>query len=92
MAVVPVVRPQAGDVVGERQALREPQHPKVAVLACSDSRVAPEIVFDQPLGSLFVVVSPAILLTSRPSDRSNTPWRSWAFRCTSSLATRDVEA
>jgi carbonic anhydrase len=28
--------------------------PRAALLACSDSRVAPEIVFDQPLGSLFV--------------------------------------
>ena len=31
------------------------QSPSVAVLACSDSRVAPEIVFDRGLGELFVV-------------------------------------
>jgi carbonic anhydrase len=31
------------------------QHPDVVVLACSDSRVAPELVFDQKLGDLFVV-------------------------------------
>ena len=31
------------------------QHPFAAILACSDSRVAPEIVFDQGLGDLFVV-------------------------------------
>lgn len=27
----------------------------MVVLACSDSRVAPEMIFDQPLGKLFVV-------------------------------------
>jgi carbonic anhydrase len=31
------------------------QSPAVAVLACSDSRVAPESIFDQGLGELFVV-------------------------------------
>jgi carbonic anhydrase len=31
------------------------QSPTVAVLACSDSRVAPELLFDQGLGELFVV-------------------------------------
>jgi len=31
------------------------QHPLAAVVACSDSRVGPEIVFDQGLGDLFVV-------------------------------------
>ncbi len=30
------------------------QHPFCAVLACADSRVAPEIIFDQNLGDLFV--------------------------------------
>ncbi len=34
------------------------QHPLAAVLACSDSRVAPEILFDQGLGDLFVVRVP----------------------------------
>ena len=29
------------------------QYPIAAVVACSDSRVAPEILFDQPLGSIF---------------------------------------
>ena len=40
-----------------RQSLAKSQNPKVAVLACSDSRVAPETVFDQSLGDLFVVRS-----------------------------------
>jgi carbonic anhydrase len=31
------------------------QHPIAAVLCCSDSRVPPEIVFDQGLGDLFIV-------------------------------------
>jgi carbonic anhydrase len=31
------------------------QHPFAAVLGCSDSRVPPEIIFDQGLGDLFVV-------------------------------------
>lgn len=33
-----------------------PEHtPKAAVLACSDARVPPSVLFDQPAGSLFVV-------------------------------------
>ena len=31
------------------------QHPQAEILSCSDSRVPPEIVFDQGLGDLFVV-------------------------------------
>jgi carbonic anhydrase len=31
------------------------QHPHAEILSCSDSRVPPEIVFDQGLGDLFVV-------------------------------------
>jgi len=31
------------------------QHPFAAILCCSDSRVPPEILFDQSLGDLFVV-------------------------------------
>jgi carbonic anhydrase len=34
--------------------LAEAPEPRAAILACSDSRIAPEIVFDQPLGKLFV--------------------------------------
>jgi len=33
-----------------------PEHaPKAAILACSDARVPPSVIFDQPAGSLFVV-------------------------------------
>jgi len=31
------------------------QHPIAVILACADSRVAPELIFDQGLGDLFVV-------------------------------------
>jgi carbonic anhydrase len=38
-----------------RAARAEAQYPIVAVLACADSRVPPEIVFDQGPGEVFVV-------------------------------------
>ena len=37
-----------------RNALVEGQAPFAAILRCADSRVAPEVIFDQPLGKLFV--------------------------------------
>lgn len=40
-----------------RESLATSQHPKAVVLACSDSRVAPELIFDQNLGDLFVIRS-----------------------------------
>lgn len=38
-----------------RSHLTEGQHPFATILACSDSRVPPELVFDQGFGDLFVV-------------------------------------
>ena len=38
-----------------REQLAAGQHPFAVVLCCSDSRVAPEILFDQKLGDLFVI-------------------------------------
>ena len=38
-----------------REQLSTGQHPFAVVLCCSDSRVAPEIIFDQKLGDLFVI-------------------------------------
>lgn len=38
--------------------LSRAQSPIAAILACSDSRVSPEIVFDQPLGSVFAARTP----------------------------------
>lgn len=42
-------------VVSLRRKLAAGQQPHVIILSCSDSRVAPELVFDQNLGDLFVV-------------------------------------
>lgn len=39
----------------EREMLARGQTPPITVLACSDSRVPPELVFNQSLGALFVV-------------------------------------
>lgn len=43
------------DLMVERAALLNSQHPFAAVLACADSRIAPEYVFDTGLGELFSV-------------------------------------
>ena len=50
-------KPKMRDLVASRNGLAKSQSPKVMVLACSDSRVAPELIFDQSLGDLFVVRS-----------------------------------
>ena len=39
---------------GLRTELAKGQQPFAIVLGCADSRVGPEIIFDQPLGNLFV--------------------------------------
>jgi carbonic anhydrase len=39
----------------ERPALAQSQHPFAIILGCADSRVAPELAFDQTRGRLFVV-------------------------------------
>jgi carbonic anhydrase len=41
--------------VERRTQLAQGQHPIAIVLTCSDSRVAPELYFDQGLGDLFVI-------------------------------------
>ena len=41
--------------VKRRMEIASGQHPFAVILGCADSRVAPEIVFDQGLGDLFVV-------------------------------------
>jgi len=46
---------RSGSLVGLRHKLASGQQPHTIVLACSDSRVSPELVFDQSLGDLFVV-------------------------------------
>ena len=47
--------PQPRDLVREREAVAQAQHPKAVILTCGDSRLSPEIVFDQKLGDVFVV-------------------------------------
>ena len=46
---------QPRDVAARRTAVATGQHPPAMVLACADSRVPPELLFDQGLGDLFVV-------------------------------------
>jgi carbonic anhydrase len=46
---------QAGDLVAARKAVVGSQHPYAVILTCSDSRVDPELVFDETLGQLFDV-------------------------------------
>jgi carbonic anhydrase len=43
---------QSSDV---REQLTKGQHPFAIILSCSDSRVPPEIIFDQGLGNLFII-------------------------------------
>ena len=43
------------DTILWRQSLTKGQHPFATVLGCSDSRVSPELVFDEGLGDLFVI-------------------------------------
>jgi len=44
-----------GQTAERRTELAKTQHPFAGIVSCSDSRVPPEIVFDQGLGDLFVV-------------------------------------
>jgi len=44
-----------GQTTERRSELTKSQHPFAVIVSCSDSRVPPEIVFDQGLGDLFVV-------------------------------------
>lgn len=41
--------------IGERQKLAGSQAPYAIILSCSDSRVPPELIFDEGLGEIFVV-------------------------------------
>jgi carbonic anhydrase len=45
----------ARQTIERRTSIAQQQHPFAAVLGCSDSRVPPELLFDQGLGDLFVV-------------------------------------
>ena len=43
------------DTLSRQRELVSGQHPHAEVLSCADSRVPPEIIFDQGLGDLFIV-------------------------------------
>lgn len=43
------------NLITDRAELSKGQAPNVAVLACSDSRVGPELLFDETIGQLFIV-------------------------------------
>lgn len=44
-----------GDLTARRDEVAPGQQPFAMVLSCADSRVPPELIFDQTLGALFVV-------------------------------------
>jgi carbonic anhydrase len=48
-------KPRTHELVSARHQLASGQNPNVIVLSCSDSRVPPEVIFDQSLGDLFVI-------------------------------------
>jgi carbonic anhydrase len=48
-------KPHAQTSMERRATFAAGQSPMAAVLCCADSRVAPEILFDQPLGEIFSV-------------------------------------
>jgi carbonic anhydrase len=41
--------------LARRKALEKGQHPFAVILDCADSRVSPELLFDEGLGDLFVI-------------------------------------
>lgn len=51
-------------VADRRDAVEHGAHPYAAVLCCSDTRVSPEIVFDEGLNDLFVVRNAGNVVTS----------------------------
>jgi carbonic anhydrase len=48
-------KPESRNLVSLRQKLVSGQSPEAIILSCSDSRVGPELIFDQSLGEIFVV-------------------------------------
>ncbi|MFN8677592.1 MAG: carbonic anhydrase [Thermomicrobiales bacterium] len=43
------------DLAADREATAGGQHPFAVIVSCADSRVPPELIFDQTVGDLFVV-------------------------------------
>ena len=46
---------ESSDDAEERELTAKGQHPFAAILTCADSRLSPEIIFDQSIGDVFVV-------------------------------------
>lgn len=46
---------EAKPTMARREATAKAQHPFAIVVGCADSRTAPEIIFDQSIGDLFVI-------------------------------------
>ena len=46
-----------------REAIKTTQKPFAIILGCSDSRVSPEIIFDQWLGDLFIIRVARVMLS-----------------------------
>jgi carbonic anhydrase len=55
-------KPLSRNLPALRESLVEGQHPRAAVLCCSDSRVPAEFIFDQGPGDLFVVRTAGLVL------------------------------
>ncbi len=53
-----------GKAIKDRQKLATGQEPHTVILSCSDSRVPPEIIFDQALGEIFVIRTAGQMLDS----------------------------
>src|SRR5947207_13092190 len=53
---------QSKPTAARRAETAQEQHPFAIILACADSRTAPEIVFDQNIGDLFVARTPGNLV------------------------------
>jgi carbonic anhydrase len=75
------------DLSVRRMALVEAQLPFAALLACADSRVAPEYVFDADLGDLFITRTAGNYLGGHlnPGSRGSGRVRGFLCRRSSSL-------
>ena len=68
------------------------QYPFASIVSCIDSRSAPELVFDQGIGDLFVARVAANESTKTSSAASNLPTRLPVRKSSSSSATRRAAA
>src|SRR5689334_6442301 len=48
-------RESVKNLLKELEKVQETQAPYAAILSCSDSRVPPELIFDESLGKLFII-------------------------------------